>query len=190
MSIPVAPLMIGMQIFQGAAGFLGQRSQAKQTQRIRDRNIANARAAAAKAATANYDQLNLRRSQEREAAVSESFENRVTSLRTQARARVAADEAGVAGNSVEATMRDLYAREAQISNTISTNLERTNDTLDAQGEQISLQQESTVNQAINNQPVPQSPDILGIATSTLGGIAQIGFTPGPDGNSFFGTLFE
>jgi len=168
MSIPIAAAMIATTVATSAMSAGMSIYSQTQQRNAQKKQRAEQMAAATASSTANYDQLNLRRSQETEAAGQSLFENQRQTAETTSRARVAASEAGVSGNSVEMFLRDLYGRGAGFQDSVVTNLENTGLALDAQGVGVRNQTQSAFNSAVK----PRNVDYLGTAMNFAGGVAQ------------------
>lgn len=131
---------------------------------------ARANAAAARsvrdATIANYAELERRRTQEREAASEELTALRRRELKRRERARVSAGEAGVAGLSVDALLRDFYGQEAFAAETVRNSFANRSTQIDAELEQTRRGARSRLGALAE----PQGPD-LGAALVSLGGTA-------------------
>lgn len=162
--IPMAAIMIATTVASTAAS-VGMQMAAQSRQKAqRAQELENARASA----VANYDQINLRHRQEREAAGQKLEQNRLGAMQAQARARVAADEAGVAGNSVDQVLRDLYGQEARYNASVRTNLENTSAMLEQQAVGVQNQTQGAMNNAQQVTPV----DWGGAAAGLFDGVSN------------------
>jgi hypothetical protein len=70
-------------------------------------------------------QMNYRATQEQEAAAAQKFDNNLKARAARSTNIVAAGEAGVQGNSVEALQNDIAQREARFNDSVNTNTEWT-----------------------------------------------------------------
>lgn len=137
-----------------------QAQQASAEAEYRDAQIAQSH----QAAVENYDLLQLRREQEREAASQQVEANQREALRATERARTAAGEAGVTGLSVDALLGDLYGQEARFRNNVAVNLEAVNSDIDQSASDVRT---GTINQ-ITSLPQISRPDYFGAGARLAG----------------------
>lgn len=163
-AIPLAAIMIATTVASTAASVGMQMHTARQQESVRKEQITNAN----KALAANYDQINLRAQQENAAAGQQLTTNALNALRARGRFRVAADEAGVSGPSIEASLRDLYGQEARYSSAVRTNLDNTVDSLIQQGVAAQNQTESAHANAQQVTPVDWAGAIGNLASGVSG----------------------
>lgn len=164
MTIPVAAAMLIATVVSTAVSFQQQSAARADQKALRAEQTLRAN----EAAVANYDQITLRRTQEQEAASQKVFENRLESLQTTATAQVAADEAGVSGPSVDAFLRQLYGREARFNESVSINLENTQDQLDQQAIAVQNRHTSDLTNRVQVQPI----DYAGLAGQAVSGVVS------------------
>lgn len=152
----------GLSLAQGVASYASASSAANAQEKQNRAQAKNIR----EATFANYDQLELRRQQEEEAAGQNLTENQIEALKATETAQVAAGEAGVSGLSVDALLRDLYGQEARYRDSVQTNLDYTTQDISHQKDNV---HRSGVSQVNSLQPV-QRPSFLGAALKTGTGI--------------------
>lgn len=107
-----------LQIGQGVVGFMEQRRAAKEQQAAYERN----RQTAAQSRDAKIQALNQRLFQEAEAAAQQKEMLSIEALEKQERAKVAAGEAGVAGQGVDNIINNYEAQKLRGQTTISSNI--------------------------------------------------------------------
>jgi type II secretory pathway pseudopilin PulG len=168
-----------------------QRQVQQQQLERRNQQIENAN----KSLGANYDALGLRYQQEQAAANQALQKNAIDALRTRERFKVAADEAGVTGPSVEASLRDLYGQEARFNTSVETNLDWRQDGLFQQGIALRNQTESSyanAQQISQFDPLPpvQGVDWAGAAAGLASGVAGAYMSDFKIGASGGNTLFN
>lgn len=98
-----------------------------------------------RAATYEYQQNALRKSQEQEATGEKRFDNMLESQRRAATAVAAADSAGVTGLSVDSLIRDIYGAGDRAGDRISANGDMTLAQLNAQDRSIAARREDRIN---------------------------------------------
>lgn len=112
---------------------------------------------AAAASTANtYTNLNIRAQQEGQAHAQAAQATEIAKARAVASTEVAAASGGVAGLSVDAVLRDIYAQAGRNEATADTNLRMSRDYL---GGEMKAAQASGQNQ-INSMPIPEKPSAV------------------------------
>lgn len=110
---------------------------------------------------ANIDQANLAANQDSENAAQKLAQIRREGAQARATARVASGEAGVAGLSVDALLRDLSGQQSLSESAVNTNLMRGAQASEVDRRNISTQTNST----IAGLKTPLQPDYLGAALS-------------------------
>lgn len=121
---------------------------------------ASANAASLKSLTAsnalNSAQTDLNTQQERAAISAQMQENALNATKARAKATVAAGEAGVMGNSIDAQMRNYFFQELSANQTLQTNYDNlvAQNTLAKQGQTASTQNQ------INSLPSVTQPSFL------------------------------
>jgi len=84
----------------------------------------------------NMNTLAYNQNAERDAAVEQLWRDDLEARRAEARARVAAGESGVAGQTIESVMREIKAQQAMYASSVNQNLDRINDSMDGERRQI------------------------------------------------------
>lgn len=108
-----------------ASAYVGYQAQAAQAAAQAQVNRATASSLQDSLKT-QYETLDAERHQTRDVVSQQIAENRLDGLRARARAQTAAGEAGVSGLSVDAQMRDFFARELGFEQTQVGNFESFN----------------------------------------------------------------
>lgn len=120
-----------------------------------------------------YGDINTRQSQEQQKAIEDKEERTREARSSMARARVAAGEAGIRGNSVSAGLRDISGAAARDRSTIDRNL---NWTLGQLQRQKQSRQTQAVNR-INSVPPGQAPSrgaaMAGVASTAAQGASSL-----------------
>lgn len=104
----------------------------------------------------NSAQTDLNSQQERASASEQMQENSINAAQARAKATVAAGEAGVMGNSIDAQMRNYFFQELSANQTLQTNY----DNLVAQNNLEKQGQAATTQNQINSLPSVNSPSFL------------------------------
>ena len=104
----------------------------------------------------NSAQTDLNTQQERAAASEQIQENSLNAAKARARATVAAGEAGVMGNTIDAQMRNYFFQELGANQTLQTNYEN----LVAQNNLEKQGQSATTQTQINSLPTASKPSFL------------------------------
>jgi hypothetical protein len=142
-----------VSLAQGAAGFASAQQQADSQN---DYYMENARAA--QAATRNqYENIQIRQMQEKEASDQKAQENSVAALEKRGQAQVSAGEAGVSGLSVDALVGNLFQQEGRNWMAINTNLQMTDQNLRTEMDNAKAGGQSRINSvrtADNPSPLP------------------------------------
>lgn len=84
----------------------------------------------------NMNALAYNQNQEREAATEQLWRDDIEARRAEARARVAAGESGIAGQTVDSIMREIKGQQAMYASSINQNLQRGAGEADSQRRQI------------------------------------------------------
>lgn len=138
-----------------------------------------------KALGQQYGDINTRQSQEQQRAA-EDKEQRTREARAQmARARVAAGEAGITGNSVRAGLNDISGAAARDRSTIDRNLNWTLSELQRNKTSARTSAINKINSVQPGQKPSSAARNLGLASTAAGGAAQIASMQ--PGNGSFGS---
>ncbi len=84
----------------------------------------------------NMNTLAFNQNAERDAAVEQIWRDDLEARRAEARARVAAGESGVAGQTIESVMREIKAQQAMYAASVNQNLDRINASMDGERRQV------------------------------------------------------
>lgn len=150
--------MTALTIAKGVAGFMQSSSDAADQQALYNAN----RQRAIQARNLKIQSLNERLIQENEAIASQKFQLAVAALKQREKLVVAAGEAGVSGNSVDALYNDFVAQEERGKTVLSQNAE-------AMERQMALQRRGADAEAesrINSIRQGQQPSFMSAALST------------------------
>ena len=148
----LAAATLAVSVAGTAASFIGQQQQADSME-----GQARSNADAIRQDTVNsYEQLQLRRVQERDAAIEEKMSAQSDAVKARSAARVSAGEAGVSGLSVDALMADYYGQEGRYADSVDRNYENTSQQIDQ--EMRGVQAAGTTR--INSLPRGQRPSFL------------------------------
>ncbi len=165
MSVPPQVLFAVQSAFSTGSAVLGVATQAANASAQAEANEI-AQQNAIEARDANYDQLALMAEQETAAAEQQIAENDIEALQATERARVAAGEAGVSGLSVDALLADMYGKQARFTDSVTKNLENSQQQIAFEKSNVSNSYKSTV----NNLPTVQKPNYLGAALQGGAGV--------------------
>lgn len=173
MTLPFAPIAMGLQLITGAASIAAQvagaNAQAAQN-REQSRLIRQKEAQ-------DYAALDLRQQQEAQNASAEILKNDRRARSAAATAQAAAGAAGVRGLSVDALLADLYGQQADFNAGVNMNLDRTGTAL--RQERLGVQ--TGTQSAFNSLTPITPPDYLGTAlrtgTGVLGAYDRYRITP-------------
>ena len=146
-------LSAGLSIASAAAGY-GQASAQADAQAATNANI---KEIARKDMVDGTDRINLRQSQEIEAATEQQVDHQNAATRAVASAKVGASGSGVTGFSVDALLGDLYGQHATNRDRINMNLDNSIGQLDAERDALGTNYTRTV----SSLPSVQKPSALG-----------------------------
>lgn len=149
-------------------GFMGQQAAYEQQEEIKEINDANAR----KSTFQRYDAINKRTMQEKAAADERLGEAQIEGLKARGSARVAAQESGVAGNSVSNVLRDMYRRSARFERNTQVNFDYTRDALVAEGQQSRAAGQNQINSVPHGTKPSPFAAVLNIFGQSVNTLAQ------------------
>lgn len=152
--------MTAFSIAKGAASFIQDSRDAADQQARYNAN----RQRAVNARDLKIQTLNARLIQENEALAAQKFQLSLAALKQRERLLVAAGEAGVAGNSVDALYNDFVAQEERGKTTISQNVDAIEKQAELQRRGADAEAESRINAVRQG----QQPSFLAAAASTAG----------------------
>jgi hypothetical protein len=172
----------GAQIYGQQQQYEAAAQRAQAQNQMYDQNRQNTY----KALGIEYGDINTRQSQEQQKAV-EDKEQRTRESRAQmARARVAAGEAGISGNSVRLGLRDISGAAARDRSTMDRNLNWTLGQLQRQKESRRTQSINRITSVPKGQAPSRGAALAGMASTAAGGAAQIAGMQ-PQNNSYGST---
>lgn len=116
-SLGVASLAIG------AVGAYAQYDQQNKAAKYQEEMNAYNQKLAIQNMADNYNALAYNQNQERDAATEQLWRDDLEARRAEARARVAAGESGIAGQTVDSIMREIKANQAMYKSSVDMNLE-------------------------------------------------------------------
>lgn len=155
--------MIGMalSLAGGVAEMAAQQEQADNQNKLHEQNRLNALAAF----TEKQNSLNMRISQERDAAGQQKMDNALEARAARATNEVAAGENMVSGHSVDALQRDIFSKEQRFNDRVNTNTDWT-------VQQIQSQKKGTAYEAqdrINSVRKADNPNFAGLLIKSVAG---------------------
>lgn len=140
-------------IGQAVMGYAGAQAQADAQNAAYQANVE----AANKAAIASYESQNIKRGQIQHNADLEAFNQSIAALEKRSTARVAAGEAGVAGNSIDSYVNSIFAQEGRRYEGLQANYQADMANVTAESKQTEAQAQQRINsvrQAADASPLP------------------------------------
>lgn len=192
---PVSLTMAGLSIAGTTAGYIGQQQAAADQAKYQNERYSETARIALENYQSQINQQQARFGQEVALTADQAMANQIEAMKLRSTASVAAGEAGVAGNSVQALLDDFSRQEAMNRFSLATNLGWKEDQMD---EELRAAQADARSQIASATPVPvRQPSLLGaalqIGTAAFGGFdtfqrnQRIGpYNPNPNatGNSW------
>lgn len=183
---PVSIASTAMTVVSTGAQMYGQQQQyemAAQRAEAQNKMYTQNRQNTYKALGREYGDINTRQSQEQQAATEEK-EQRTREARSQmARARVAAGEAGITGNTVHLGLRDIGGSAARDRSTIDRNLNWTLGQLQRQKQSRQTAAVNRINSVSKGQPPSKGAALAGMASTAASGVASMASMQ-PQNNSY------
>lgn len=176
-----------LQIGQGVVGFMEERRAAREQQAAYERN----RQAAAQARDAKIQSLNQRLFQEAEAAQQQKELLGIEALEKRERAKVAAGEAGVAGQGVDNIINNYEAQKLRGLTTINTNIDNLERQIELERMGASAEALSRIQSVQQGQPPSFLAAAVGTAASAYAAQQKynVDIPEQPD-YGFFSTTFD
>jgi hypothetical protein len=142
MCVGIMPVLgIAMAVGQAAMGYSAAQAEYKANEQTYENNLENAKTASQD----RYASINSRVMQEHAAATQDLQETSIEALRARASMRVAAQEGGVSGNSVDAILREAAGKEARYAANTQQNFDYQRDYWAGEGKATAASSQSQVN---------------------------------------------
>lgn len=151
---------IGLGIAQSAMQYSAAQDQYDAQMEVQKHNAINA----SRAAENQYANINIRAQQEDAARNQQQMETNIEAAKAASTVEVAASEGGVAGLSVDAVLRDIYAQQGRNEATLDVNQRMSRDYL--AGEMKAA--EAGGQGQINSVPIPEKPSFAPYLLNAFG----------------------
>jgi len=155
---------LGLSVASAGAGFV----QAQQTADATNAAYAANAEAARKAAIDSYAAQQTQRRQVEYNADMQTLDQRVEAMRARATGKVAAGEAGVAGNAIDQFIQDITAQEGRRYDALGAQFDADIANINSAGKQVSAQNQ----QRINSMPQAADPSPIPFVIQGAGGIVN------------------